>query len=98
MHDLSDDQILMHNSIWHYENIGQSRCQYRQNLSTKDLLESNSQQHSPNLNMGLFSLLPEAQGEDYEEDLFAKRMKKKKDILGKGDNRLFIFFLHFTSL
>jgi len=28
--------------------------------------------------MGLFSLLPEAQGVDYEEEQFAKRMKKKK--------------------
>jgi hypothetical protein len=28
--------------------------------------------------LGLFSLLPDAQGEDYEEEQFAKRMKKKK--------------------
>ncbi len=28
--------------------------------------------------VGLCSLLPDAQGEDYEEEQFAKRMKKKK--------------------
>jgi hypothetical protein len=28
--------------------------------------------------LGLFSLLPQAQGEDYEEEQFANRMKKKK--------------------
>lgn len=28
--------------------------------------------------MGLFSLLSDAQGEDYEEEQFANRMKKKQ--------------------
>lgn len=28
--------------------------------------------------MGLFSLLPEAQGKDYEEEQLANRMKKKE--------------------
>jgi hypothetical protein len=36
-----------------------------------------SQEHSHNFDLGLFSLLPDAQGEDYEEELFANRMKKK---------------------
>src|SRR5690554_4257105 len=45
---------------------------------TKDLFEFISQEHSHNFDMGLFSLLPDAQGEDYEEEQFAKRMKKKK--------------------
>lgn len=48
------------------------------NLPTKDLFEFIPQEHSPNLDLGLFSLLPDAQGEDYEEEQFAKRMKKKK--------------------
>lgn len=37
-----------------------------------------SQEHSPNANNGLFSLLPDVQDEDYEELYFANRMKKKK--------------------
>lgn len=48
------------------------------NLPTKDLFEFLSQEHSPNSDLGLFSLLPNAQGEDYEEEQFANRMKKKK--------------------
>src|SRR5690606_17446430 len=48
------------------------------NLSTKDLFEFISQEHSANYDMGLFSLLPDAQDENYEEQQFAKRMKKKK--------------------
>ncbi|MGO3807254.1 MAG: hypothetical protein ACTJHT_13190 [Sphingobacterium sp.] len=44
----------------------------------KDLFEFISKEHSHNFDMGLFSLLPEAQGEDYEEEQFANRMKKKK--------------------
>ena len=46
-------------------------------LPTKDLFEFIAQEHSSNFDWGLFSLLPEAQGEDYEEEQFAKRMKKK---------------------
>ncbi|MGJ1434049.1 conjugal transfer protein MobB [Sphingobacterium spiritivorum] len=47
-------------------------------LPKKDLFEFLAQEHSPNFELGLFSLLPEAQGEDYEEEQFANRMKKKK--------------------
>lgn len=49
-----------------------------ENLPTKDLFEFISQEHSHNSDLGLFSLLPDAQGEDYEEEQFANRMKKKK--------------------
>ncbi|PVH24000.1 conjugal transfer protein MobB [Sphingobacterium corticibacter] len=48
------------------------------NLPTKDLFEFLSQENSSNSALGLFSLLPDAQGEDYEEEQFANRMKKKK--------------------
>lgn len=47
-------------------------------LPAKDLFEFIPQEHSANFDMGLFSLLLEAQGEDYEEEQFANRMKKKK--------------------
>ena len=45
---------------------------------TKDLFEFISQEHSANSDLGLFSLLPNTQGEDYEEEQFTKQMKKKK--------------------
>lgn len=45
---------------------------------TKDLFELIPQEHSSNFDLGLFSLLPDAQGVDYEEEQFANRMKKKK--------------------
>jgi len=48
------------------------------NLKTKNLLEFLSNEHSSNYDLGLFSLLPDAQGDDYEEEQFANRMKKKK--------------------
>src|SRR5690606_30760398 len=48
------------------------------NQPTKDLFEFIAQEHSPNFDIGLFNLLPDAQGEDYEEEQFANRMKKKK--------------------
>ncbi|MCT3745420.1 conjugal transfer protein MobB [Sphingobacterium lactis] len=48
------------------------------NLPTKDLFEFLSQEHSSNFDLSVFSLLPDAQGDDYEEEQFAKRMKKKK--------------------
>ncbi|WP_185242093.1 conjugal transfer protein MobB [Elizabethkingia anophelis] len=48
------------------------------NLPTKDLFEFISQEHSVNYDLGLFSLIADAQGEDYEEEQFTKRMKKKK--------------------
>lgn len=44
---------------------------------TKDLFEFISQEHSSNSDLGLFSLLPDAQSEDYEEEQFANRMKKR---------------------
>ena len=47
-------------------------------LQTKDLFEFIPQEHSLNSDLGLFSLLPEAQSEYYEEEQFAKQMKKKK--------------------
>lgn len=48
------------------------------NQPTKDFFEFIPQEHSPNSDLGLFSLLPDAQGVDYEEEQFANRMKKKK--------------------
>ncbi len=45
---------------------------------TKDLFEFISHEHLYSSDLGLFSLLPDAQGEDYEEGQFTKRMKKKK--------------------
>lgn len=49
-----------------------------EDLPIKDLFEFISQEHSDSSDLGLFSLLPEAQSEDYEEEPFAKQMKKKK--------------------
>lgn len=46
-------------------------------VPTKDFFEFLSNEHSSNFDFGLFSLLPDAQGEDYEEEQFANRMKKK---------------------
>src|SRR5690606_8078559 len=49
------------------------------NQQTKDLFGFIPQEHLSNFDIGgLFSLLPEAQGVDYEEEQFAKRLKKKK--------------------
>ncbi|RRJ92904.1 conjugal transfer protein MobB [Flavobacterium macacae] len=48
------------------------------NLPTKDLFEFLSNEHSSNSDLGLFSLLPDIQGEDYEEEKFANQMKKNK--------------------
>lgn len=45
---------------------------------TKDLFEFVTQEHSQSSDLGLFSLLRQVQGEDYEEEQFAKRMKKRK--------------------
>ncbi len=62
---------------------------------TKDLLEFISQEHSHSSDLGLFSLLPEAQGEDYEEEQFANRMKKKRrkagEVCGKNFMKHCIF-------
>lgn len=48
-------------------------------LPTKDLFEFISQEHSFNSDLG-FPSLPDAQGDDYEEEQFIKRMKKKRRI------------------
>jgi len=45
---------------------------------TKDLFEFITQENSQSSDLGLFSLLPNIQGEDYEEEQFANKMKKKK--------------------
>ena len=55
-----------------------SKTNTMDNQPTKDFFEFIPQEHSSNFDWGLFSLLPDAQGEDYEEEQFAKRMKKKK--------------------
>lgn len=47
-------------------------------LPTNNLFEFLSNEHSSNSDLGLLSLLPDAQSEDYEEEQFAKQMKKKK--------------------
>ncbi len=41
------------------------------NPPTKDLFEFLTQEHSPNADLGMFSFLPDAQDEDYEEEQFA---------------------------
>lgn len=48
------------------------------NQPTRDLFEFISQEHSESSDLGLFSLLPQPHGEDYEEEQFANRMMKKK--------------------
>lgn len=47
-------------------------------LPTKDLFEFIPQENSASFDMGLFSMLPDAQSEDYEEEQFANQMKKNK--------------------
>ncbi|WP_239018730.1 hypothetical protein [Sphingobacterium corticibacterium] len=47
-------------------------------MLTKKLFEFISQEYLPNSDLGLFSLLLDAQGLDYEEEQFASQMKKKK--------------------
>src|SRR5690606_1323880 len=47
-----------------------------ENQPTKDLSDFITQEHTPLFDLGSFSLLPDVRGEDYEEELFAKRMKK----------------------
>jgi len=47
-------------------------------LPMKDFFEFLSNEHSSNSDLGLFSLLPDAQGVDYEEEQFANQIKKKK--------------------
>lgn len=45
---------------------------------TKDLFEFITQEHSQSSDLGLFNLLPDTEGEDYEEEQFANRMKMKR--------------------
>jgi hypothetical protein len=45
---------------------------------TKELFEFILQENLQSSDLGLFNLLPQAQGEDYEEEQFANAMKKKK--------------------
>ncbi|MFG5859463.1 hypothetical protein LDB17_14815 [Dysgonomonas sp. Shenzhen-Wh21] len=52
------------------------------NLSTKDPFKFLSQEHSSNFDLSVFSLLPDAQGEDYEEEQFVNQMNKKKKARG----------------
>lgn len=60
------------------QNNSVSKTNELDSLPTKDLFEFISQEHSRNLYLRLLSLLPDAQGEDYEEEQFASQMKKKK--------------------
>lgn len=60
------------------QNNSVSKTNTLDDLPTKDLFEFLSNEHSSNSNLGLFSLLPDAQGVDYEEEQFANSMKKKK--------------------
>ncbi|WP_156305893.1 conjugal transfer protein MobB [Sphingobacterium endophyticum] len=59
------------------QNIPVSKANEIENVPKKDLFEFLSNEHSSNSDLGLLSLLPDAQGEDYEEEQFANRMKKK---------------------
>lgn len=60
------------------QNSPVSKTNTLDDLPTKDLFEFIPQEHSTNFDLGLFSLLPAAQGVNYEEEQFANRMKKKK--------------------
>lgn len=56
---------------------GFSKKETLDDLPTKDLFEFIPQENSSNSAIELFSLLPDGQGEDYGEEQFANRMKKK---------------------
>ncbi len=60
------------------QNSPVSKTNTLDDLPTKDLFEFIPQEHSTNFDLGLFSLLPAAQGVNYGEEQFANRMKKKK--------------------
>lgn len=60
------------------QDISVSQTNTSDDLPTKDLFEFLSNEHLSNSNLGLFSLLPNAQGVDYEEEQFANQIKKKK--------------------
>ncbi len=60
------------------QNSPVSKTNTTDELPAKDLFECIPQEHSANYDLGLFSLLPDTQGEDYEEEKFVKRMKQKK--------------------
>ena len=55
-----------------------SKTNTQDDVPIKDLFEFIPQEHSPNSDIALFSLLPDALGVDYEEEQFANRIKKKK--------------------
>ena len=61
---------IQHNSVFNANIID--------NQPSNDLLEFFVQEHTPLFDFESFSLLPDVRGEDYEDELFAKRMKKKK--------------------
>ena len=67
-----------------------SKTNTMDNQPTKDFFEFIPQKHSPNFDLGLFSLLPDAQGVDYEEEQFAKRMKKRRNAGGCKYNGKFV--------
>lgn len=54
-----------------------SKANTLDNQPTKDLFEFLSQDHSSNFDLSVFSLLTQTQVVDYEEEQFAKQMKKK---------------------
>ena len=60
------------------QDISVSQTNTSDDLPTKDLFEFLSNEHLSNSNLGLFSLLPNAQGVDYEEEQFANQIKKMK--------------------
>ncbi|WP_237219533.1 hypothetical protein [Sphingobacterium mizutaii] len=49
------------------ESTGQPCFQYNRNQPTKDLFEFITKEHSQSSDLGLFSLLLQAQADDYEE-------------------------------
>ena len=55
-----------------------SKKETLEDLPTKDLFEFIQKEHLPNFDIGFFSLLPDAQGEDYQEEQFANEIKKKR--------------------
>ena len=57
-------------------------------LPSNNLFEFLSNEHSSNSDLGLFSLLPDAHDDDYEEEQFTNRMKKRKK--GKEKKKSFL--------
>ena len=69
---------LIGKNLFNIQDRPVSKTNELDNLPTKDLFEFLSNEHSSNSDLGLFSLLPDIQGEDYEEEKFANQMKKNK--------------------